>query len=360
MNRQPYIAIEGVIGVGKTTLARLLAPELGGEVLLEEFDENPFLSDFYGDRQRYAFQTQMFFLLSRYRQQIATVPDVLKQSSIVSDYTFAKDSLFAHLTLVGDELLMYERVYAALGEKIPRPDLLVYLRADLDVLMARIAARDRPYERNMDINYIEKLRIAYEQFTSRYEDGPILIIDTNNLNIVQNPADLTQVLERIKSTLGVGTYQVQLPGVGEASEREPVEILHELEESPHRLSDFQQFHVSLDAEKGFDPDPYLNFIGLSEEIGELASVLKLVWMRQNRHIQTGMGLNEAHDEAVRELRSSIQDELADCLAYLLKLSNYAGVNLETAYLEKMMVNAQRRWEGGKIVHENPITLEEAE
>ncbi len=360
MIRQPYIAIEGVIGVGKTTLARFLAPELGGEVLLEEFDENPFLSDFYSDQDRYAFQTQMFFLLSRYRQQSATVPHVLKQSPIVSDYTFAKDSLFAHLTLMGDELLMYERVYAALGEKIPRPDLLVYLRADLDVLMARIAARDRPYERNMDRNYIEKLRIAYEQFVSRYEDGPILILDTNNLNIVQNPSDLAQVLERIKSTLGVGTYQVQLPGVGPVPERAPVAILHELEDGPHSLSDFQQFHVSLDAEKGFDPDPYLNFIGLSEEIGELASVLKLVWMRQSRHTHAGMGAERAHDEALRELRSSIQDELADCLAYLLKLSNYAGINLEKAYLEKMMINAQRRWEDGQLVQENPITIEEAE
>lgn len=354
MARHPYIAIEGVIGVGKTTLARLLAPELGGEVLLEEFEENPFLSDFYADRQRYAFQTQIFFLLSRYRQQMSTVPKAVLRGPVISDYTFAKDSLFAHLNLAGDELAMYERVYAALGEKIRRPDLLVFLRADLDVLMARIAARDRPYERNMDRNYIEELRLAYEQFIARYDEGPLLIIDTNALNVVHNPDDLTSVAQRVKSTLEYGTYQQQLPGVeGMALDLpKPQAILEELEAGPHRLADFQQFHMSLDAEKGFDPDPYLNFIGLSEEIGELAQVLKTMWSRQAKLQQNGTSLQQAHRLALSQHRTAIQDELADCLAYLLKLSNYAGIDLEAAYLEKMQINSRRRWEDGQAIDDH--------
>ena len=126
-----YIAIEGVIGVGKTTLARLLRPHVEAEILLEIFEENPFLSDFYADRERYAFQTQIFFLLSRYHQQRRTVPDLLAAGkSLISDYTFAKDALFARINLKGDELEMYYRVHEALGEKIPKPEpASVYLRA---------------------------------------------------------------------------------------------------------------------------------------------------------------------------------------------------------------------------------------
>ena len=133
MARFPFIAIEGVIGVGKTTLARMLAPDLGGEALLEVFEENPFLSDFYADRARYAFQTQIFFLLSRYHQQRRSVPDVLESGqSLIADYTFDKDALFARINLSGDELVMYYRVHEALAEKIVLPDLLVHLLADTD------------------------------------------------------------------------------------------------------------------------------------------------------------------------------------------------------------------------------------
>lgn len=352
MTRHPYLAIEGVIGVGKTTLARMLKPELGGEVLLEEFEENPFLSDFYGDRARYAFQTQIFFLLSRYRQQLSTIPQALRRGAVISDYTFAKDSLFAHLNLSGDEMTMYERVYEALNEKIPSPDLLVYLKADLDVLMGRIAARDRPYERNMDAHYIEELRIAYDEFVSEYDGGPVLVIDTNDLNIVQNPDDLAYVIRRIKSSLEYGTYQAQLPGVGSQPGRKPQAILEDLEEKPHRLTDFQQFHLSLDAAKGFDPDLFFNFIALEEEMGELAKVLKQAWLRQARLRQDGLSEHEASQQATADFRARIQDELADCLAYLLKLSNYAGIDLEQSYLDKMSLNARRTWRDGKIIEED--------
>ena len=144
-----YIVIEGVIGVGKTSLARLLQPQFEANLLLEVFEENPFLSSFYADRQRYAFQTQMFFLLSRYHQQRRGVPSALAEDKpLISDYSFDKDALFARINLSGDELDMYYRVHEALAEKIPRPDMIVYLRASTDRLMHRITLRDRPYERS--------------------------------------------------------------------------------------------------------------------------------------------------------------------------------------------------------------------
>ncbi len=208
-----YVAIEGVIGVGKTTLARLLRPMLEAEILLEIFEENPFLSDFYGDRARYAFQTQIFFLLSRYHQQRRTVPDLLAAGkSLISDYTFSKDALFARINLKGDELEMYYKVHEALGEKIPKPDLIVYLRADTAVLMQRIALRDRPYERNMEQDYINLLNQSYEEFFSHPHGAPpVLTIDTNPLNIVQNPEDLRLIESRIREKLQLSPFQPGLP-----------------------------------------------------------------------------------------------------------------------------------------------------
>ena len=207
-----YIAIEGVIGVGKTTLARLLAPSLDADMLLEIFEENPFLSDFYSDRTRYAFQTQIFFLLSRYHQQRRGVTAILASGrSLLSDFTFAKDALFARINLTGDELQMYHRVHEALAEKIPLPDLLVYLRAATDTLMQRIALRDRSYERNMERGYIEELNYAYEDFFSRPYDGtPVLTIDTNPLDFVHNPKHLKLIENRIRETLNLSPYQPAL------------------------------------------------------------------------------------------------------------------------------------------------------
>lgn len=208
-----YIAIEGVIGVGKTTLARLLAPAFDADLLLEVFEENPFLSDFYSDRQRYAFQTQIFFLLSRYRQQRRGVATILESGkSLLADYTFAKDSLFARINLQGDELDMYHRVHEALAEKIPMPDLLVYLRADTSVLMHRITLRDRSYERNMEQGYIEELNRAYEEFFSKPYDGtPVLAIDTDPLDFVHYPEHLRIIENRIRETLNISPYQAELP-----------------------------------------------------------------------------------------------------------------------------------------------------
>lgn len=208
-----YIAIEGVIGVGKTTLARLLQPAFEADVLLEVFEENPFLSDFYGDRARYAFQTQIFFLLSRYRQQNNNVPNILAAGkSLIADYTFAKDSLFAGINLKGDELEMYYKVHEALGEKIPKPDLLVYLQATTDTLMQRIAFRDRSYERQMERSYIDELNVAYEEFFSKpFDHTPILKIDSNELNIIQNAEHIKLIENRIREALGLAPYQPALP-----------------------------------------------------------------------------------------------------------------------------------------------------
>ena len=208
-----YIAIEGVIGVGKTTLARLLQKPMEAELLLEVFDENPFLSSFYEDRKRFAFQTQIFFLLSRYHQQKESVSAILANGrKLITDYTFAKDALFARINLEGDELEMYQRVHDALAEKIPLPDLIVYLRADTKVLMQRIAMRDRPYERNMESSYIESVNAAYEEFFSHYYRGvPVLPIATNEINIVSQEDDLADVKKRIDEALTSNPRQSEMP-----------------------------------------------------------------------------------------------------------------------------------------------------
>jgi deoxyguanosine kinase len=211
-----YIAIEGVIGVGKTTLARLLQPAFDSELLLEVFEENPFLSDFYSDRARYAFQTQIFFLLSRYRQQRDTLHNVLGQGkTLISDYTFAKDALFARINLHGDELEMYYRVHEALAEKIPTPNLTVYLYADTDMLMQRITLRDRTYERSMERSYIAELGEAYEEFFSS-QNNPVLRIDTTPYDFVRQPEHLKLIENRIRESLNINPYQPHLPNVNRA------------------------------------------------------------------------------------------------------------------------------------------------
>jgi deoxyguanosine kinase len=213
-----YIAIEGVIGVGKTTLARLLQPVFQSALLLEVFEENPFLAKFYADRPRYAFQTQVFFLLSRYHQQRRSALEALARGeSLIADYTFEKDALFARINLEGDELEMYYRVHEALAEKIPPPDLIVYLRADTNVLMQRINLRDRSYERTMEHAYIEQLNQAYEDFfldRLRSQNGrgsPVLAMDTNTLDFVRNPEHLKWVETSIRQHLKLPPFQAELP-----------------------------------------------------------------------------------------------------------------------------------------------------
>jgi deoxyguanosine kinase len=208
--RPVYIAIEGVIGVGKTTLARLLQPGFRSALVLEAFDRNPFLSDFYRDRARYAFQTQMFFLLSRYRQG-QTVSELMGQRPVIADYIFAKDSLFAHLNLAGDELELYDRLYDALAEQMPVPDLVIYLRANIDVLMTRIAVRDRSYERAIDRSYIESLRQTYERLFSHYSAAPLLVVNASELDFVRDAAALDFIQAQVRARLRHGQYQQMLP-----------------------------------------------------------------------------------------------------------------------------------------------------
>ena len=309
MARHPYIAIEGVIGVGKTTLVRLLAPDFSATPVLEVFQENPFLSDFYADRARYAFQTQIFFLLSRYRQQYQAIPQALARGPVLSDYTFAKDSLFAHLNLTGDELAVYEKLHGALAEKIPTPDLAVYLRADLDVLMARIASRDRPYERGMDQSYIESLRLAYEGFFAAYAQAPVLMIDTNDLNFVQDPAALASIRDRIRSALGEGAHQQPFPQIAlTLGEAERAALLA----SSQRLGDLQRWQHASDAARGKSADMLQDFLELTQSIGAVSAAL--------REMES--------DTSRRSLRWA----LAACLSRLIQLSNTAGVDLEEAYI----------------------------
>ncbi len=207
-----YIAIEGVIGVGKTTLARLLQPVFNAQLMLEVFEENPFLAEFYGDRERYAFQTQIFFLLSRYHQQKEAPRHLSNGENLIADYTFEKDALFAGINLENDELAVYRQVHKALAEKIPLPDLVLYLRASTDVLMQRIASRDRTYERNMERAYIDQLNRAYEFFFSDDHQGsPVLVIDTDDLNYIAKPDDLKWVENRIRKRMDLPPYQEQLP-----------------------------------------------------------------------------------------------------------------------------------------------------
>ncbi len=207
-----YLAIEGVIGVGKTTLARLLQPMFGAALLLEIFEENPFLARFYEDRQRYAFQTQVFFLLSRYHQQRRMVNEILARGEpLLADYTFQKDALFAAINLQGDELEMYRRVHEALAEKIPLPNLIVYLRASTNTLMQRISLRDRSYERSMERNYIAQLNQTYDEFFTRPSSTPILTIETDHLDYVRRPEDLKWLENRIRQALHLDPFQPELP-----------------------------------------------------------------------------------------------------------------------------------------------------
>ncbi|MEA3338068.1 MAG: deoxynucleoside kinase [Chloroflexota bacterium] len=339
MNTRFHIAIEGPIGVGKTTLARILQQEMGGQLLLEVFEENPFLSDFYADRARYAFQTQIFFLLSRYRQQNEVISQLLRKDGLVSDYLFAKDRLFAHLNLSGDELLVYERMHDALAESIPVPQLVVNLWANTDGLMNRIAIRDRSFERSMSRQYIDDLRIAYERFFVDFDQAPILNIDTSDLNFVASQDDRRDIVNLIRNTLEKGAYQQVLPDVSPSMSSGSAPILRT---SARRLGDFQQFHLILDQEKDFVVDLYLDFMLLTEEVGELGRELAQLWaarIKNEEDVAAGMDASDPLDER----RQSLKNELADVLAYVIKIANDAGIDLEDAYVDKMDQNWRRNW-----------------
>lgn len=192
-----YIVVEGPIGVGKTTLVTKLADIYNGRTVLEIFEENPFLADFYSDRDSYAFQTEMFFLLSRYRQQEAFAQDDLFHTLSISDYLFTKSRLFASLTLSDHELALYDRMYTILSEQVPKPDVVVHLHAPLDVLLGRIQQRGRSYEKGMDPEYLDRLRSLYQQFFGHYDETPLLEIDTSDVNFAKDDQAVEDLMDQI-------------------------------------------------------------------------------------------------------------------------------------------------------------------
>ena len=193
-----YIAIEGPIGVGKTSLANLMSKELSARLVREEFDENPFLPDFYKDPERFAFQTQLFFLLQRYRQQQELRQVDMFQKLLVTDYMFVKDRLFASLNLGEKEMQLYDTVANLLERNIIKPDLVIYLQADTDTLMKNIAKRGREMETDITYEYIDALSQVYTEYFFRYQDTPLVIINTNNIDFVHNEDDLKEVIEYIR------------------------------------------------------------------------------------------------------------------------------------------------------------------
>ncbi|MDD3627481.1 MAG: deoxynucleoside kinase [bacterium] len=201
-----HIAIEGVIGVGKTSLATMLSEKMNGKLVLEIVEKNPFLSDFYKDKQKLAFQTQIFFLFSRYHQQEDLMQFDLFKQTVFTDYIFEKDKIFAYLNLSEKEISLYEKIYRLLVKKIPKPDLVVYLQASTDVLLERIKLRGREFEKNIDPSYIDELNQAYNYFFFHYESSPLLVINSNNIDFVHNPADFEKITQEISSISGGKKY----------------------------------------------------------------------------------------------------------------------------------------------------------
>jgi deoxyguanosine kinase len=192
-----YIAIEGVIGAGKTTLARMLSEKLHARFVAENYEDNPFLPKFYEDPERYAFQTQMFFLLNRYKQQQELYQKDLFHSHVVSDYIFEKDKIFAYLTLHDDELKLYENLLGTIEKTIPQPDLVVYLQSSVDRLMENIRKRGREMEKNMSEEYIKELNEAYNYFFFRYKSSPLLIVKATDIDFVNSREDFEDLLAQI-------------------------------------------------------------------------------------------------------------------------------------------------------------------
>ena len=193
-----YIAIEGPIGVGKTSLAQLMAQELGAKLVLEEFENNPFLPDFYKDPERYSFQTQLFFLLQRYRQQQELRQVDMFQNLLVTDYMFVKDRLFASLNLNEKEMQLYDTVANLLERNVIKPDMVIYLQADTETLMKNIAKRGREIEEEITHEYLDALNQVYTEYFFRYQETPLVIINTNNIDFVKNENDLTEVINYIR------------------------------------------------------------------------------------------------------------------------------------------------------------------
>jgi deoxyguanosine kinase len=192
-----YIAVEGVIGAGKTSLSQMVSERLNARLVLEQFEENPFLERFYEDPEHYSFQTQIFFLLSRYRQQQDLFQADLFHNALVTDYIFDKDKIFAYLNLQDDELRLYETLVSSIEKNIPTPDLVVYLQSSVERLMVNIRSRGRKYEENMSEEYIKDLNEAYNYFFFRYKNAPLLIVNSTEIDFVNNKEDFEELYKEI-------------------------------------------------------------------------------------------------------------------------------------------------------------------
>lgn len=197
MTELRYIAIEGVIGAGKSSLARKLADKLSANLIMEEFEENPFLEKFYDDRKRFAFQTQMFFLINRFKQQQQLNQQELFSKYMVSDYIFQKDKIFAYLNLTGEELKLYETIFPLLERDIPKPDLVIFLQSSLDRLAENIKTRGRKFERNLTRAYLSELSEAYNNFFFKYNNTPLLIVNTSEIDFVNREEDFDELCSQV-------------------------------------------------------------------------------------------------------------------------------------------------------------------
>jgi len=197
-----YLVVEGAIGSGKTTLAHRLSERLGATTLLEDSASNPFLAHFYRDMRRYALPTQLFFLFQRVEQlEQLRQPDMFAQPT-VSDFTLEKDPIFARLTLDEAEYRLYQRIYEHVKPRAPQPDLVIYLQASVDTLIARVKKRGNPIERAIDEDYLRRLSEAYTRYFHNYDSGPLLIVNSERLNFVDNPEHLDLLIERIQGMRG--------------------------------------------------------------------------------------------------------------------------------------------------------------
>jgi len=200
-----YIAIEGPIGVGKTSLAQALGLRLGARIVLEDTASNPFIARFYQDPEKYAFPVQLYFLLTRYNQQRQLAQQDLFAQATVTDYLLAKDRIFARLNLDPDELVLYEGVYRLLDGQLAKPDLVVYLRARVEVLAERLRKRNRAFERHIGVEYLERVSTAYRDFFFYYDETPLLVVDSTEIDFVADPGDLDDLLREIDRT-GAGSH----------------------------------------------------------------------------------------------------------------------------------------------------------
>ena len=201
-----YIAVEGVIGVGKTTFAQMLAERIEAELVNEEVFENPFLVDFYKNRKRFGFSCQLYFLISRFQQQQGLMVRDLFAQRIVADYLFAKDNIFASINLSDRELALYNRIAPVLSADIPRPDLAIYLQASTPTLLKRIQNRNFSFEKSIDFDYIEVLNKAYDYYFFNYTDTPLLVVKTDEIDFVNNPEHFDDLIEQISKPVSGKNY----------------------------------------------------------------------------------------------------------------------------------------------------------